>query len=225
MKMDKGKDDITKDSSEDIEASSAEATEETTSLEENGDGELVDATSEGADECTADGKASALQGKLDEVYGKQAELQSNYLRKVAELDNFRKRFAREREEIRLRARTMVIEDMLPALDAFRLGLEAASKNEAAKDMATGFSMAMKQLESALGEHGVVSLDPTGEPFDPALHEAVGQEESEEIEKGSVISTVRVGYKMGDHLLRAAAVIVSTDHEVETTEAEEESSGG
>ena len=163
---------------------------------------------EAADAADAESVPSAVRAKLDEAYGKRDELQNKYLRAVADLDNLRKRLDKERRETAERTRSNLLGDVLPALDAFRLGLEDARKREEAKGVVEGFAMALTQLENVFGEHGLAVVDPTGEPFDHNLHEAIGHEASEEVEEGIVLNTVRVGYKLGDRLLRAASVIIS-----------------
>tara|TARA_B100001123_G_C15039015_1_gene918680 strand:- start:161 stop:796 length:636 start_codon:yes stop_codon:yes gene_type:complete len=149
-----------------------------------------------------------VQARLEEAYGKRDELQNKYLRTVAELDNLRKRAARDREEISTRIKANLIGDLLPTMDAFRLGMEDARKREEAKGVVDGFAMVLTQFESVLGENGLSLIDPCGEPFDPNLHEAVARENSEDVDEGLVLSTVRVGYKLGERLLRPAAVVIS-----------------
>lgn len=149
-----------------------------------------------------------LRTRLEEAYGKNAELQNNYLRKAADLDNFRKRLIREREEISSNAITGLLEDILPALDAFRLGLQATNDQEGGQEIIKGFSMALEQMNEILLRRGLETIDPVDQPFDPALHEALSHEPSKEIEEGNVISVTRVGYRLNERLLRAAAVIVS-----------------
>ena len=169
----------------------------------------TDAVDESPEEDSPQGDASSrMQGKLEEAYGKRDELQNKYLRAAAELDNLRKRSVRDREEIASRARANIIGDLLPAVDAFRLGLQDAQNREEAKSVVEGFAMVMTQMESILGEHGLSLIDATGQPFDTSLHEAVSHEASEDIEEGHVIYTVRIGYKLGDRLLRPAAVVIS-----------------
>ena len=169
----------------------------------------TDAVDESPEEDSTQGDASGrMQGKLEEAYGKRDELQNKYLRAAAELDNLRKRSVRDREEIASRTRANIIGDLLPAVDAFRLGLQDAQNREEAKSVVEGFAMVMTQMESILGEHGLSLVDATGQPFDTSLHEAVSHEASEDIEEGQVIYTVRTGYKLGDRLLRPAAVVIS-----------------
>jgi len=171
----------------------------------------VDETAEGSREEPEDSQKDSedrVQARIEEAYGKRDELQNKYLRAVAELDNLRKRAARDREEISTRIKANLIGDLLPTMDAFRLGMEDARKREEAKGVVDGFAMVLTQFESVLSENGLSLIDPCGEPFDPNLHEAVARENSEDVDEGLVLSTVRVGYKLGERLLRPAAVVIS-----------------
>ncbi|MFP6901952.1 MAG: nucleotide exchange factor GrpE [Opitutales bacterium] len=161
-----------------------------------------------ADEDTIN-ESNQLRVRLEDAYGKNAELQNNYLRKAADLDNMRKRFVREREEIMTKALTGLIEDLLPAVDAFRLGVDATRGKEGSEEVVKGFVMALEIMEEILHRRGLESINPHGDAFDPELHEAKAQEPSEEIEEGKIVRVVRVGYRLKERLVRAAEVIVST----------------
>ena len=149
-----------------------------------------------------------LKSKLDDAYGKQDDLKSKYLRAVADLENIRKRSIREREDAVQRTRSQLISDLLPIIDSFKMGLSEASKHVEAKNYVEGFAMATNQLENILSEYGLSVIEPTNETFDPKLHDAISYEESEELEDGVVIKTIRNGYKLGDKLLRPASVVLS-----------------
>ena len=149
-----------------------------------------------------------LQSKLDDAYGKQDDLNGKYLRAVADLENVRKRSIRDREDAVQRTRSQIIGDLLPVIDAFQLGFAEAKKNEKAAQFVEGFSMAMSLLESTLSEYGLAVIDPKGEDFDAKFHEAIGYEEDAEQEEGTVINTVRPGYRIGEQLLRPATVILA-----------------
>ena len=158
-----------------------------------------------------------LQTKLDDAYGKQDDLKSKYLRAVADLENVRKRSIRDREDAVQRTRTQVIGDLLPALDAFQLGFAEAEKHEDASKFVEGFSMAVSLMEKTLSEYGLAVIDPQGESFDAKYHEAIGYEEKSDCEEGTVINTIRIGYRIGENLLRPATVILAKA----SSESEEE----
>jgi molecular chaperone GrpE len=132
-----------------------------------------------------------------------------YLRSQADLDNFRKRAAREREDAVRYANASLLERLLPVLDNFELGLDAARQSgDGAESILQGMGMVQKQLQDFLRDSGVEVIDAVGAPFDPNVHEALGQEPSTEIAEGVVSRQIRRGYKLRDRLLRPAAVIVS-----------------
>ena len=149
-----------------------------------------------------------LQTKLDDAYGKQDDLKSKYLRAVADLENVRKRSIRDREDAVQRTRTQLIGDLLPALDAFQLGFAEAEKHEDASKFVEGFSMAVSLMEKTLSEYGLAVIDPQGESFDAKYHEAIGYEEKSDCEEGTVINTIRIGYRISENLLRPATVILA-----------------
>jgi len=147
--------------------------------------------------------------ELDQAKAEAAEMKQRYLRSVADLENYRKRIAREKQEIIRSAAANVIESLLPVLDNLKLGLQAARNHEEAKDVVTGFEMVENQLRNTLVEQGLEELAPTGEKFDPNLHECIAHQPSDEVPEDHVIKTVRSGYRLNDRLIRAANVIVSS----------------
>ena len=148
-----------------------------------------------------------ISKKVSDTYAENELLQTKYLRALADIDNLRKRSIREREEAVIRTRSQLVEDLLPAIDAFKLGLNEASKVDPDGPVFSGFNMAVNQLESIMAEYGLVTLDPTGEAFDPSLHDAIRHEESDS-EDGTVLQTIRLGFRLGETLLRPASVVVA-----------------
>ncbi len=131
------------------------------------------------------------------------------LRTAAEMDNLRKRTAREREEAIRYANQRLLEELLPVIDNFEMGMQAASQDTSSM-IYIGMDMVRKQLNEFLSNQGVTEISTTGQ-FDPNLHDAVSQEPSEQAE-GEIIRTARRGYKLRDRLLRPASVVVSTNQE-------------
>jgi molecular chaperone GrpE len=130
------------------------------------------------------------------------------LRARADLDNYRKRVAREKEDAIRYANNSLLESLLPILDNFELGLEAAKNTPDATGIVQGLQMVRKQLEDFLREHGVESVNAEGNPFDPNLHDAVSHEPNSDVTEGTVIRQLRKGFKLKDRLIRPASVIVS-----------------
>jgi molecular chaperone GrpE len=130
------------------------------------------------------------------------------LRGQAELENFRKRMAREKADAIKFGNASLLSDLFPVIDNFRFGLEAARQESESSIVFQGMSMVMKQLTDFLAGQGVTEFGEPGEVFDPNLHEAVQQEYSELRPDGQILTTLRRGYRLHDRVLRAANVIVS-----------------
>ncbi len=130
------------------------------------------------------------------------------LRATADLDNYRKRAIREKEEAIRYANGALLEKLLPVLDNFELGLEAAKTAKDTASIVQGMAMVQKQLQDFLKDHGVETIAAEGAPFDPNHHEAVAQEASENVAEGHIVRQLRKGYKLKDRLLRASTVTVS-----------------
>jgi molecular chaperone GrpE len=116
--------------------------------------------------------------------------------------------AREREDDLKRARAGLLEDLLPVLDNFELGMLEVRKGDPKSPIVVGMEMIERQLKDFMANAGVEPIDAIGAPFDPNLHEAVSQEESAQVAEGKIIRQLRKGYKLRDRLLRAAMVVVS-----------------
>lgn len=128
------------------------------------------------------------------------------LRTAAEMDNLRKRTAREREEAIRYANQRLLEDLLPVIDNFEMGMQAASQDTTSM-IYIGMDMVRRQLNDFLVSQGVEEIPATG-AFDPNLHDAVAQEECAAGDEGRILRVTRKGYKLRDRLLRPASVVVS-----------------
>jgi molecular chaperone GrpE len=129
-------------------------------------------------------------------------------RNQAELENYRKRVAREREDDMKRTRAGLLEDLLPVIDNFELGMMEVRKGDPKSPIVIGMEMIERQLRDFMSNAGVEAIGADGLSFDPNVHEAVSQEESADVPEGKVIRQVRKGYKLRDRLLRPAMVVVS-----------------
>ncbi len=139
--------------------------------------------------------------------GQVAEWKELAMRATADLDNFRKRMAREKSEALRYGNQALLEELLPVLDNFEIGLQAAAAEEDSM-IVRGMEMVKKQLDEFLAGQGVAEVPADGEVFDPNVHEAVTQEECPETDEGRVLRVIRRGYKMHDRLLRPANVVVA-----------------
>lgn len=133
------------------------------------------------------------------------------LRAAADLENYRKRMIREKEEAIRFANAGLLEKLLPILDNFQLGLDAASSETASaetKGIVSGFSMVHRQLGDFLVSCGLQPIEAVGQPFDPKLHEALGHEADPSQADGVVLRQTRRGYRLADRLIRPSSVIVN-----------------
>ncbi|HUJ45213.1 MAG TPA: nucleotide exchange factor GrpE [Opitutaceae bacterium] len=132
-----------------------------------------------------------------------------YLRAVADLENFRRRALREKDELRQFAAVNLLQHLLPVLDNLQLGLAAARQEADAKSVSDGVAMVLEQFKGVLGRSGLKALDPMGQKFDPHVHEALSHQPSAEVPEEHVLRVVRSGYTFHGRLLRPASVIVSS----------------
>ncbi len=130
------------------------------------------------------------------------------LRIQADFENFRKRAAREKEDAVKYANGTFLERLIPILDNFELGLNAARAGAENSPILAGMDMVAKQLNDFLLGQGVEPIVAEGEKFDPNLHEAVAQEASESVPDGVIVRQLRKGFKLRERLLRPATVVVS-----------------
>ncbi len=135
------------------------------------------------------------------------EWRERAMRAAADLENFRKRMEREKREARCYANQALLEELLPVLDNFQMGLQAAAADSESM-IYRGMEMVKKQLDEFLSSQGVEEIQAEGEIFDPSLHEAVSQEECTDSEEGRILRVIRGGYRMSERLLRPANVVVA-----------------
>jgi molecular chaperone GrpE len=143
------------------------------------------------------------QGAKDE----EPDWKDRYARAMADFDNFRKRTARDREDLVKFAAADVLKDILPTVDNLARALNEATDKEDDPFVA-GVKLVYDGLVKALADHGATPLDSVGEPFDANFHEALAQLPSEDVEEGHVMSEVKRGWMLHGKLLRAAQVVVS-----------------
>jgi molecular chaperone GrpE len=151
--------------------------------------------------------------QIEELKTRAARADENWdrlLRTTADFENFKKRAARERVETAQFAAAALVEKLLPVLDHFEMAQAAAQNagDDKLTPLQSGVAMIQQQLKTVLAETGLEEIDAAGKPFDPALHEAVSQQESSEIPEGHVLQQLRKGYKFRERLLRPATVVVA-----------------
>jgi molecular chaperone GrpE len=130
-------------------------------------------------------------------------------RSQAELDNFRKRTTREAQEARTYANGELLRAIIPILDNFEMGLDAARTESETSMIFMGMQMVHRQFQDLLKDFGVQEVEALGKAFDPNVHDAVSQEPTADQPEGTILRVTRKGYRLKDRLLRPASVIVSS----------------
>jgi len=167
----------------------------------------VDPQSE--EDGSAETTAEDLQAKADENWDR-------YLRAAAEVENIRKRAARDVAHARKYALESFGRELLAVRDSLELGLAAADSADF-DSLLAGSEATLKLLTATLERFGIVEVDPEGEPFDPEFHEAMTMQPSADAEPGSILTVIQKGYSLNGRLLRPARVIVAADVPGETSE--------
>lgn len=189
---------------------------ETTSAATSTDGAASASTSTGATAAGPAGNAAGQPDPAAELATAKAEAAANYdkfVRAVADLENFRRRAVREKDDLRTTATGRVLEDIFPVLDNLGLAIQAAKQpNADIKSLVGGVDMVLTQLKSALANHGLKEISPVGQPFDPHQHEAISHLPSADVKEEHVLTVVRTGYSLNGRLLRPASVVVSSGPE-------------
>jgi molecular chaperone GrpE len=157
----------------------------------------------GVEEVVSD---AAIQEELANLQQEVGRLKELYLRKLAEFDNYRKRQEREMAEFRRFANSDLLRECLPVVDNLERALAVPVSGDAG--IRQGVELVLRQLKDALGKFGLVELDPSGLPFDPAEHEAIQRREVAGLESPTVVHVLQKGFRLSDRLLRPALVIVA-----------------
>lgn len=173
------------------------------------------ATTSPAPSVPAEPAASAsVPAEIESLKAQAAEAaqwKDKCLRALADLDNYRKRAAREKVEHSKFATQQMLARLLPVIDNFELALQHADQagdSASAKSLVDGLKMTLSQLHGVLRDAGVEVVNAEGQHFDPQFHEAVSHLESDTHESGKVIQQLRKGYRLHERLLRPATVVVS-----------------
>jgi molecular chaperone GrpE len=169
------------------------ANEETEQLEEN------DIPAEDREE---------VQEDKEELKQLLAEADDKYVRLYAEFENYKKIADRNKEELLKYANEEIITDILTVIDHLELALHHSSDNETSSSLAEGVNLTLKELKNVLEKYGLETIDAMGKPFDPVVHHAMSQIESEDTEENIIVKEFRKGYKLKERVLRAAMVGVS-----------------
>lgn len=164
--------------------------------------------------------APAEAAAEEELVAREIEtLRDQLLRLRADFENYRKRTERDRQALAARAAEQLLKALLPVSDHFELGLKAARDHGVNPSVLSGFELVYEQLQNVMRQAGLEPIEAVGRPFDPLCHEAVGQVEKADLPPDTVIEEVRRGYKLGDHVLRPAQVIVNRHEPLPAAESQ------
>lgn len=153
------------------------------------------------------GELASLREALERAEAASTDNWNRYLRTMAELDNVRKRAARDVESARRAGVERLAGELLPVVDSLEMALET-SGSASVDSLIAGKQATLRLLRTAFDRFGIELIDPVGHPFDPQLHEAMSMQPSAGAEPGSVLLVLQRGYRIGERLLRPARVIVA-----------------
>lgn len=185
---------------------------------------------EAVDEASLGDESLGDESRLDDLSPREQienlrvqleEAKDQALRCQAELENYRKRAARQMDEERRYACMPMIRDLLPAWDNIGRAIDAAEQSHDTSSLLEGFKMTAEQLESALARHHCVEIEALHLPFDPNLHEAISQLPNDKHPAGTVTHVTQIGFLLHDRVVRPSQVVVSSgspqeDQDPETT---------
>ena len=142
-----------------------------------------------------------------------------YARSQAEMENLKKRLRREKEDFLKFANESLLKELLPVVDNLENALKHAQDENSVEALREGIELTLKGMKDALAKAGVQEIKAVGERFDPNYHHAVSQEETDEVEPGTVLQELQKGYLLNQRLLRPAMVVVSKRPEAGDTESD------
>ena len=154
---------------------------------------------------------AVLEAKVASLEKEKKDNWDKYLRSVADLDNLRKRQKREVEDTKFETKNKVLKEMLPVVDNLERAIEHASKGEEVdpvlRPIVDGVQLVLRGFTTAFERLDITPLIALGQPFDPNLHEAISQQESDQ-PPGTIVQVLQRGYRAGERLLRPALVVVA-----------------
>ena len=156
----------------------------------------------------ADEAAAAHHDQLEQLRGELEQVKADALRERADLDNQRKRVARDIEQARKFANERLLGELLPVIDSLEAGLSVSGTEASA--LRDGMELTLKQLLKVASDNGLVAVDPAGQPFNPEHHQAMSMVDSAEHAPGHVVQVYQKGWLLNERLLRPALVVVAKD---------------
>lgn len=185
--------------------------------EENGN----DISEETEEETIEETAAEPEKDDTDKLKKSLEEANDKYIRLYADFENFKKVTAKNKEDLLKYANEDIMSDILTVIDHLELALQHSTGNETSSSLSEGVELTLKELKGVLEKHGLVRIDAIGKPFDPAVHHAMSQIETDDAEEDTVVKEFRKGYMLRDRVLRAPLVGVARK-KTQTDDTEEDS---
>ena len=170
-------------------------------------------------ESEEDETPPSAEDEIDQLKSEYEAKLDRMLRTVAEYENAKKRAIRDKEEFQKYAVESVIKDLLPVIDSMNRAIESAKESTDFNSLHEGIKLIQKQIHNVLERSNVSTIDAVGENFDPNLHEAIAQVESD-LPTNAIVAEFQVGYKLRDRVLRASMVSISQGSSSPETDEED-----
>jgi molecular chaperone GrpE len=193
------------------------------------DSDKVDekASSEGVDSSSgpkSEPKTDEAADPLAEAKAETQRFREQWMRAAADFDNFRKRSRRELEDARKAGREELLKELLPVFDNLERAIQSAQRATEVKAVADGLNMVLRQFIDTLGRANITKVGTVGQQFDPGVHEAIQQVETDDKPPGAIVAEVQPGYQQGDRLIRAAMVVVAKPKQAPAGDGESDGDG-
>jgi molecular chaperone GrpE len=179
--------------------------------------EEAKAESEETAESAESAEAAAPPDPLAEARAEAQKNKEQWVRTAADFDNFRKRSRREIDDARRGGREEMLKEFLPVFDNLERAIQSAQRAQEVKAVADGLNMILRQFVDTLGRVNITKVPTTGKEFDPSVHEAIQQVESDEHAPGTIVAEVQPGDVQGERLVRPAMVVVAKAKQVAAKE--------
>ena len=174
------------------------------------DGELIKENTEedGEKEKNKEEDIDALYIQLAKLQDESTAALDKAVRAQAEMENLRKRTARDVENAHKYGLEKFVQELLPVIDSLELGLSTSVDIENAEDLRKGMDLTLEIFKTVIEKFGVVIVNPETEKFDPEFHEAISMQETKNVKSGEIVAVMQKGYSLNGRLIRPAMVIVA-----------------
>ena len=197
------KKDIVEDETDDNQEQELERQEK---IDDEFDAEVAAKNSENMESKEVD--VEFLQNQLEKLQEQSKVSLDKVVRAQAEMENLRKRAARDVENAHKYALEKFINELLPIMDSLELGLSASVKAKNLDDLCKGMELTLEMFNTVMEKFGITMIEPKGEKFNPELHDAVSMQETNDSNSGIIIEVMQKGYTLNGRLIRPAMVVVA-----------------